>query len=240
MRNAYVGRVDRAAARALLEEASQQLDAAGGLLAGAEAVQAAVSRIVLLTVLAAALFGTLAGILPVARVRSDGSITPLCHDWPEQMQRLTDRPLTDRRAGTRSAGDPRPAAQPSTASSPRCTTTGNGSCEHGARQYRPLPHAPIPQLADPNPARSQPACRGGAGPRHPVDRRHAALEEATRMEAILDRFVTLYRFPDPEPAELDIALLARQIAGGYPGIRDSRARTFRYWCRPIAPCWTRR
>ena len=39
------------------------------------------------------------------------------------------------------------------------------------------------------------------------------------MEAILDRFVTLYRFPEPEPAELDIALLARQLAAGYPGIR---------------------
>ena len=54
VRNAYVAESTEAA-RALLEEASQQLDAAGGLLAGAEAVQAAVSRIVLLTVLAAAL-----------------------------------------------------------------------------------------------------------------------------------------------------------------------------------------
>ena len=71
VRNAYAAE-SAAAARTLLEEASRQLDAAGGLLAGAEVVQAAVSRTVLVTVFAAALFGILAGVAPVVRVRSGG------------------------------------------------------------------------------------------------------------------------------------------------------------------------
>ena len=66
VRNAYAAE-SAATARTLLEEASRQLDAAGGLLAGAEVVQAAVSRTVLFTVCAAALFG----FLPV---RSCGSV----------------------------------------------------------------------------------------------------------------------------------------------------------------------
>lgn len=43
--------------------------------------------------------------------------------------------------------------------------------------------------------------------------------EAARMEDILQRFGMLYRFPEPEPADLDIALLARRVAAGYPDIR---------------------
>ena len=64
-------------------------------------------------------------------------------------------------------------------------------------------------------------------------------DEASRMEAILDRFVMLYRFPEPQPAELDIALLVRKLADTYPGVRVAVPAT-RCWCRQIPPFWSRR
>ena len=57
-------------------------------------------------------------------------------------------------------------------------------------------------------------------------------EEAARMEAILDRFVTLYRFPEPEPAELDIAPVGAAARGRLPGNPGPRCRALRCWCRP--------
>ena len=70
----------------------------------------------------------------------------------------------------------------------------------------------------PIPPGSRPACRGGAGLRHPVDRRHAARGSGQDGgdPGPIRHALSL---PEPEPAELDIALLARQIAAGYPGIR---------------------
>ena len=89
VRNAYATE-SAATAWTLLEEASRQLDAAGGLLAGAEVVQAAVSRTVLVTVFAAALFGILAGaLLWFGSFR--WVVTPLSR-LAEHMQRLTDHP----------------------------------------------------------------------------------------------------------------------------------------------------
>ena len=214
VRNAHAAE-SAADARTLLEEASQQLDAAGGLLAGAEVVQAAVSRTVLVTVGAAGLFGILAGsflwfgsfrwiVKPLSRLAG-------------HMRRLTDRPSPIDVA----ARGPR-EIRALQRSFNRLVAELNDYRERIANMERAnigryLTHqfrnslTPIrlgaDQLAEAVPA---------------ADTRSIAAmlrDEASRMEAILDRFVTLYRFPEPQPAELDIALLVQQLAGAYPGVR---------------------
>ena len=39
------------------------------------------------------------------------------------------------------------------------------------------------------------------------------------MEAVLERFTMLYRFPQPVRAELDLGLLVQRLAAGYPAAR---------------------
>ena len=79
VRNAHAAE-SAADARTLLEKASQHLDAAGGLLAGAEVVRAAVGRTVLVTVGAAGLFGILAG--SFLWFGSFRWVVKPCPDWP--------------------------------------------------------------------------------------------------------------------------------------------------------------
>ncbi|MDE0221752.1 MAG: HAMP domain-containing sensor histidine kinase [Spirochaetaceae bacterium] len=213
VRNAHAAE-SAADARTLLEEASQQLDAAGGLLAGAEVVQAAVSRTVLVTVGAAGLFGILAGsflwfgsfrwvVKPLSRLAG-------------HMRRLTDRPSPIEVA----ARGPR-EIRALQRSFNRLVAELNDYRERIANMERAnigryLTHqfrnslTPIRLGADQLAAMPAPDTRSIAA---------MLRDEAARMEAILDRFVTLYRFPEPQPAELDIALLMRQLAGGYPGVR---------------------
>ncbi len=214
VRNAYAAE-SPTAARALLEEASQQLDAAGGLLAGAEVVQAAVGRTVLVTVFAAALFGILAGVVLWLAVFR-WVITPLS-TLAEQIQRLTDdpSPIDVPARGPREIRALQRAFN-------RLVTSLNDYRERITEMERTnigryLTHQFRNSLTPIRLGADQLAEEGPA----PDSRSIAAMlrEEAARMEAILDRFVTLYRFPEPEPAELDIALLAEQLAAGYPGIR---------------------
>ena len=201
-------------ARTLLEEASQQLDAAGGLLAGAEVVRAAVSRTVLVTVGAAGLFGVLAGsflwfgsfrwvVKPLSRLAG-------------HMRRLTDRPSPIDVA----ARGPR-EIRALQRSFNRLAAELNDYRERIANMER----ANIGRYLTHQFRNSLTPIRLGADQLAEVpaaDTRSIAAmlrDEASRMEAILDRFVMLYRFPEPQPAELDIALLVRQLAGGYPGVR---------------------
>ena len=214
VRNAYAAE-SAATARTLLEEASRQLDAAGGLLAGAEVVQAAVSRTVLVTVFAAALFGILAGaLLWFGSFR--WVVTPLSR-LAEHMQRLTDHP-SPIDVPARGPREIRALQR----SFNRLVTALNDYRERITNMERAnigryLTHQFRNSLT---PIRLGADQLAEAGPAPDTQSIAAMLrEEAARMEAILDRFVTLYRFPEPEPAELDIALLARQLAAGYPGIR---------------------
>ncbi len=212
VRNAHAAE-SAADARTLLEKASQHLDAAGGLLAGAEVVRAAVGRTVLVTVGAAGLFGILAGsflwfgsfrwvVKPLSRLAG-------------HMRRLTDRPSRIDVAA-RGPGEIRALQR----SFNRLVAELNDYRERIANMERAnigryLTHqfrnslTPIrlgaDQLAEAVPA---------------ADTRSIAAmlrDEASRMEAILDRFVMLYRFPEPQPAELDIALLVQQARRHLPG-----------------------
>ena len=214
VRNAHAAEAV-ADARTLLEEASQQLDAAGGLLAGAEVVQAAVGRTVLVTVGAAGLFGILAGsFLWFGSFR--WIVTPLSR-LAEHMRRLTDHPS--------------PIDVP--ARGPREIRALQHSFNRlviALNDYRDritnMERANIGRYLTHQFRNSLTPIRLGAdqlaegGPANDTRSIAAMLrEEASRMEAILDRFVTLYRFPEPELAELDVALLAQQLVGGYPGVR---------------------
>ncbi len=202
-------------ARTLLEEASQQLDAAGGLLAGAEVVQAAVSRTVLVTVGAAGLFGVLAGsFLWLGSFR--WVVKPLSR-LAGHMRRLTVRPSSIDVA----ARGPR-EIRALQRSFNRMVAELNDYRERIANMERAnigryLTHQFRNSLTPIRLGADQLAEAGLA----PDTRSIAAMlrDEAARMEAILDRFVTLYRFPEPQPAELDIALLVQQLAGGYPEVR---------------------
>ena len=212
IRKAYVEAAD---SRGLLEDASRQLDAAGGLLAGSEVVQAAVSRAVVVSVVAAGMLAIVAG-----AVLWSGSfrwvITPLSN-LAGRMQRLTE--------------DPSPIDLPA----------------RGPREIRALQHTfnrlvaalqgyreRITQLERANIGRflahqfrnSLTPIRLGAdelaqAPAAGVTRSIAAMlyEEAARMEAVLERFTMLYRFPEPLRAELDLGLLVQRLAAGYPAAR---------------------
>lgn len=214
VRNAYAV-TSAATARALIEEAAQQLDTAGGLLAGAEVAQAAVSRAVLVTVFAAALLGILAGgLLWFGSFR--WVIAPLS-GLADRLRRLTDAPSPIRvtaRAPTEIRALQRAFNRLVTALRDYRERITEMERAHIGRflthQFRNS-LTPIRLAAD-ELAQTPPA----AGVRS-----IAALlsAEAARMEAVLQRFGTLYRFPEPEPADLDAALLARRLAAGYPGVR---------------------
>lgn len=213
VRNAYVAE-SAPAARALIEEAAQQLDTAGGLLAGAEVVQAAVSRTVLVTVFAAALLGLLAGaILWFGSFR--WVIAPLS-GLADHMQRLTDAP----QPVEVTARGPREIRALQRAFNRLVTALRDYreriTAMERAHIGRFLTHQFRNSLTPIRLAADELAQAPAADTRS-----IAALlsGEASRMEEILQRFGTLYRFPDPEPADLDIALLARRVAAGYPGIR---------------------
>lgn len=213
VRNAHAAE-SAADARTLLEKASQQLDAAGGLLAGAEVVQAAVSRTVLVTVGAAGLFGILAGsFLWFGSFR--WVVNPLS-GLAGHMRRLTDRPSPINVA----ARGPR-EIRALQLSFNRLVAELNDYRERIANMER----ANIGRYLTHQFRNSLTPIRLGADQLAevpaPDTRSIAAMlrDEAARMEAILDRFVTLYRFPEPQPAELDIALLVRQLAGAYPRVR---------------------
>lgn len=201
--------------RALLAQASRQLDAAGGVLAGAEVVQAAVSRAVAVSVAAAALLAIAAGaVLWFGSFR--WVVTPLSN-LAERLQRLTE--------------DPAPIDLP--ARGPReiraLQRTFNRLVE-ALRGYRErityLERANIGRYLAHQFRNSLTPIRLGAdelaqAPPAAAVRSIAAMlrEEAARMAAVLDRFGALYRFPEPVPAELDLVLLARRLGGSYPAVR---------------------
>ena len=213
VRKAYAA--EAADARTLLEDASRQLDAAGGLLAGAEVVQVAVSRAVAASVVVAALLALLAGaVLWFGSFR--WVITPLA-SLAQHLQRLTE--------------DPSPIDLP--ARGPReiralqrtfnrLVTTLRGHRE----RITQLERANIGRFLAHQFRNSLTPIRLGAdelaqAPPARVARSIGTMlhEEAARMEAVLDRFATLYRFPEPVPADLDLALLVRRLAAGYPAVR---------------------
>ena len=212
IRKAYGEEAD---SRALLENASRQLDAAGGLLAGSEVVQAAVSRAVVVSVVAAGMLAIAAG-----AVLWSGSfrwvITPLSN-LAGRMQRLTEDP---------SAID-LPARGPREIRALQHTFNRLVAALHGYRER-------ITQMERTNIGRflahqfrnSLTPIRLGAdelaqAPAAGVTRAIAAMlhEEAARMEAVLERFTMLYRFPRPVRAELDLRLLVQRLAAGYPAVR---------------------
>ena len=201
--------------RALLEEASRQLDAAGGLLAGAEVVQAAVSRAVAVSVVAAALLAILAGaVLWFGSFR--WVITPLS-SLAERLQRLTEDP----------SPIDLPARGPREVRALQRTFNRLVTALHGYRErITQMERANIGRILAHQFRNSLTPIRLGAdelaqAPPVGVTRSIAAMlcEEAARMEAILDRFGALYRFPEPVPAALDLALLVRRLAAGYPAVR---------------------
>ena len=212
VRKAYAA--ETADSRALLEDASRRLDAAGGLLAGAEVVQAAVSRAVAVSVVAAALLAILTGaVLWFGSFR--WVISPLS-SLAERMQRLTE--------------DPSPIDLP--ARGPREVRVLQRTFNRlvtALRGYREritqMERANIGRILAHQFRNSLTPIRLGAdelAQEPPV----AALpsiaamlhQEAARMEAMLDRFGALYRFPEPVAAELDLALLVRRLAASYPAV----------------------
>ena len=213
VRKAYAA--ETADSRALLEDASRRLDAAGGLLAGAEVVQAAVSRAVAVSVVAAALLAILTGaVLWFGSFR--WVISPLS-SLAERMQRLTE--------------DPSPIDLP--ARGPREVRVLQRTFNRlvtALRGYREritqMERANIGRILAHQFRNSLTPIRLGADelaqepPVSAIPSIAAMLhEEAARMEAILDRFGALYRFPEPVPADLDLALLVRRLAAGYPAVR---------------------
>ena len=214
MRKAYAAAP--ADSRALLEEASRQLDAAGGLLAGAEVVQAAVSRAVAVSVVAAALLAILAGaVLWFGSFR--WVITPLS-SLAERLQRLTEDP----------SPIDLPARGPREVRELQRTFNRLVTALHGYRErITQMERANIGRILAHQFRNSLTPIRLGADelaqapPVSAITRSIAAMlcEEAARMEAILDRFGALYRFPEPVPAALDLALLVRRLAAGYPAVR---------------------
>jgi len=201
--------------RALLEDASRQLDAAGGLLAGAEVVQAAVSRAVAVSVVAAALLALLAG-----AVLWSGSfrwvITPLSN-LAERMQRLTEDP----------SPIDLPARGPREVRALQRTFNRLVTALHGYRErITQMERANIGRILAHQFRNSLTPIRLGADeltqepPVSALPPIAAMLHEAAaRMEAILDRFGALYRFPEPVRADLDLALLVRRLAPGYPTVQ---------------------
>ena len=213
VRRAYAA--ESAESRVLLEDASRQLDAAGGLLAGAEVVQAAVSRAVAVSVGAAALLAIVAGaVLWFGSFR--WVVTPLS-SLAEHLQRLTE--------------DPSPIDLP--ARGPREIRALQRTFNRlviALRGYREritqMERANIGRFLAHQFRNSLTPIRLGAdelalAPPGSTTRSIAVMlrEEAARMEAILERFGTLYRFPEPVPAELDLVLLVRQLAVAYPAVR---------------------
>ena len=201
--------------RALLEDASRQLDAAGGLLAGSEVVQAAVSRAVVVSVVAAGVLAIVAG-----AVLWSGSfrrvITPLSN-LAGRMQRLTEDP---------SPVD-LPARGPREIRALQQTFNRLVATLHGYRErVTQLERANIGRFLAHQFRNSLTPIRLGAdelaqAPPADVARAIAAMlhEEAARMEAVLERFTLLYRFPQPVRAELDLGLLVQRLAAGYPAVR---------------------
>ena len=213
VRKAYAA--EPADSRALLEDASRQLDTAGGLLAGAEVVQAAVSRAVAVSVVAAALLAILAGaVLWFGSFR--WVITPLS-SLAERLQRLTEDP---------SAID-LPARGPREVRALQRTFNRLVTALRGYRErITQMERANIGRVLAHQFRNSLTPIRLGADelaqepPVSAIPSIAAMLhEEAARMEAILDRFGALYRFPEPVPADLDLALLVRRLAAGYPAVR---------------------
>ena len=212
IRKAYGEEAD---SRALLENASRQLDAAGGLLAGSEVVQAAVSRAVVVSVVAAGMLAIAAG-----AVLWSGSfrwvITPLSN-LAGRMQRLTEDP---------SAID-LPARGPREIRALQHTFNRLVAALHGYRErITQMERANIGRFLAHQFRNSLTPIRLGAdelaqAPAAGVTRAIAAMlhEEAARMEAVLERFTMLYRFPRPVRAELDLRLLVQRLAAGYPAVR---------------------
>ena len=212
IRKAYVAEAD---SRALLEDASRQLDAAGGLLAGSEVVQAAVSRAVVVSVVAAGVLAIVAG-----AVLWSGSfrwvITPLSN-LAGRMQRLTEDP----------SPIDLPARGPREIRALQCTFNRLVAALHGYRErITQLERANIGRFLAHQFRNSLTSIRLGAdelaqAPAAGVSRSIAAMlhEEAARMEAVLERFAMLYRFPQPVRAKLDLGLLVQRLAAGYPAAR---------------------
>lgn len=212
IRKAYV---DEADSRALLEAASRQLDAAGGLLAGSEVVQAAVSRAVVVSVVAAGMLAIVAG-----AVLWSGSfrwvITPLSN-LAGRMQRLTEDP----------SPIDLPARGPREIRALQQTFNHLVAALHGYRERTTqMERASIGRFLVHQFRNSLTPIRLGAdelaqAPAAGVSRSIAAMlhEEAARMEAVLERFTMLYRFPQPVRAELDLRLLVQRMAPGYPAVR---------------------
>lgn len=212
IRKAYVEEAD---SRALLEDASRQLDAAGGLLAGSEVVQAAVSRAVVVSVVAAGMLAMVAG-----AVLWSGSfrwvITPLSN-LAGRMQRLTEDP----------SPIDLPARGPREIRALQHTFNRLVAALHGYRErITQLERANIGRFLAHQFRNSLTPIRLGAdelaqAPPAGVTRSIAAMlhEEAARMEAVLERFTMLYRFPQPVRAVLDLGLLVQRLAGGYAAVR---------------------
>ena len=213
VRKAYAA--EPGVSRALLEDASRQLDAAGGLLAGAEVVQAAVSRAVLVSVMAAALLALLVG--AVVWFGSFRWIIAPLSSLAERMQRLTEDPSPIDLA----------ARGPREVRVLQRTFNRLVTALHGYRErIMQMERASIGRILAHQFRNSLTPVRLGAdeltqGPPVSALPTIAAMlhEEVARMEAILDRFGALYRFPEPVRAELDLALLVRRLAGGYPAVR---------------------
>ena len=181
IRKAYVAEAD---SRALLEDASRQLDAAGGLLAGSEVVQAAVSRAVVVSVVAAGMLAIVAG-----AVLWSGSfrwvITPLSN-LAGRMQRLTEDP----------APIDLPARGPREIRALQHTFNRLVAALHGYRErITQLERANIGRFLVHQFRNSLTPIRLGAdelaqAPAAGVTRSIAAMlhQEAARMEAVLERF----------------------------------------------------
>lgn len=212
IRKAYVEEAD---SRALLEAASRQLDAAGGLLAGSEVVQAAVSRAVVVSVVAAGMLAIVAGALLWS-----GSfrwvITPLSI-LAGRLQRLTEDP----------SPIDLPPRGPREIRALQHTFNRLVAALHGYRErITQLERANIGRFLVHQFRNSLTPIRLGAdelaqAPAAGVTRSIAAMlhQEAARMEAVLKRFSMLYRFPQPVRAELDLGLLVQRLAAGYPAAR---------------------
>ena len=212
IRKAYGEEAD---SRELLEDASRQLDAAGGLLAGSEVVRAAVSRAVVVSVVAAGMLAIVAG-----AVLWSGSfrwvITPLSN-LAGRMQRLTEDPSPIDLA----------ARGPREIRALQQTFNRLVAALHGYRErITQLERANIGRFLAHQFRNSLTPIRLGAdelaqAPAAGATRSIAAMlhEEAARMEAVLERFTMLYRFPQPERAELDLGLLVQRLAAGYPAAR---------------------
>ena len=178
-------------------------------------VQAAVSRAVAVSVVAAALLAILAGaVLWFGSFR--WVITPLS-SLAERMQRLTEDP---------SAID-LPARGPREVRALQRTFNRLVTALRGYRErITQMERANIGRVLAHQFRNSLTPIRLGADelaqepPVSAIPSIAAMLhEEAARMEAILDRFGALYRFPEPVPADLDLALLVRRLAAGYPAVR---------------------